>query len=109
MFATVAVVGQIGRSALLAACAAGRVDVARWLLASAGCDAKLDRDKVRGHVAHSSVAACIHEASDGAVLPPSQCECTALLSACHHGHLDLARWLVTEGGSDARSERDKVR
>jgi hypothetical protein len=109
MFATVTVVGQIGRSALLVACAAGRIDVARWLLASAGCDAKLDRDEVCGHVAHSSVAACIREASYGAVLPPAQCECTALLSACRRGHLDLARWLVTEGGSDARSERDKVR
>jgi hypothetical protein len=39
----------------------------------------------------------------------AQFEFTALLSACHHGHLDLARWLVTEGGSDARSERDSVR
>ncbi len=108
MFATVAVVGQIGRSALLVACAAGRVDVARWLLASAGCDAKLERDEVRGHVARSSVAACIRERAT-VLCCRAQFEFTALLSACHHGHLDLARWLVTEGGSDARSERDNVR
>jgi ankyrin repeat protein len=34
---------------------------------------------------------------------------TALLVACAAGQIDVVRWLVTEGGSDARSERDKVR
>jgi hypothetical protein len=34
---------------------------------------------------------------------------TALLVACAAGQSDVVRWLVTEGGSDARSERDKVR
>jgi hypothetical protein len=33
---------------------------------------------------------------------------TALLLACLHGHLDVARWLVTDAGSDARLERDDV-
>jgi hypothetical protein len=33
---------------------------------------------------------------------------TALLVACAHGRLDLVRWLVTDAGSDARSERDNV-
>ena len=33
---------------------------------------------------------------------------SALLAACIDGHLDVARWLVTDAGSDARSERDKV-
>ena len=33
---------------------------------------------------------------------------TALLTACANGHLDVARWLVTDAGSDARSERDNV-
>ena len=37
-----------------------------------------------------------------------QGSCTALLVACHKGHLDVARWLVTDAGSDARSERDDV-
>jgi ankyrin repeat protein len=33
---------------------------------------------------------------------------TAALMACANGHLDVVRWLVTEAGSDARSERDNV-
>ncbi len=37
-----------------------------------------------------------------------QYSCTALLLACECGHLDVARWLVTDAGSDALSERDEV-
>jgi hypothetical protein len=33
----------------------------------------------------------------------------ALFSACHAGHLKVAKWLVSEGLSDARHERDAVR
>jgi ankyrin repeat protein len=33
---------------------------------------------------------------------------TALLLACQYGHLDVAKWLVTHAGIDARSERNKV-
>ncbi len=33
---------------------------------------------------------------------------TALLVACADGHLDVVRWLVTDAGSDARSERTYV-
>ncbi len=33
---------------------------------------------------------------------------TALLWACRNGHMDVARWLVSEAGSDARSERNNV-
>ncbi len=34
---------------------------------------------------------------------------SALLWACCCGHLNVARWLVTEVGIDARSERNTVR
>ncbi len=34
---------------------------------------------------------------------------TALLLACLSGHIDVARWLVSEAGSDARSEWNNVR
>jgi hypothetical protein len=33
---------------------------------------------------------------------------SALLVACVSGHLDVVRWLVTDAGSDARSERSNV-
>ncbi len=33
---------------------------------------------------------------------------SALLLACWHGHIDVARWLVSEAGSDGRSERNNV-
>jgi hypothetical protein len=33
---------------------------------------------------------------------------SALLVACAMGHLDVVRWLVTDAGSDARSERANV-
>jgi hypothetical protein len=33
---------------------------------------------------------------------------SALLVACVRGRLDVARWLVTDAGSDARSERHNV-
>jgi hypothetical protein len=33
---------------------------------------------------------------------------SALLLACTGGHLDVARWLVTDAGSDARLERSNV-
>jgi hypothetical protein len=33
---------------------------------------------------------------------------TALVSACGNGHVDAARWLVAEAGSDAGSERTNV-
>jgi hypothetical protein len=34
---------------------------------------------------------------------------TALLLACYSGQLAVARWLVTNAGSNARSERNNVR
>jgi hypothetical protein len=38
----------------------------------------------------------------------SQLGNSALLSACLGGRIDVARWLVSEAGSDARSERNNV-
>jgi hypothetical protein len=38
----------------------------------------------------------------------SQKGSSALLLACLRGHIDVARWLVSEAGSDARSERNNV-
>jgi ankyrin repeat protein len=115
MFATVAVVGQIGRSALLVACAAGHVDVARWLLASVGCDAKLERDKVRLTMAFPARVWVIVQhvngfqcECDGGRVVVVQEQCTALLCACMAGKADVVRMLVSSGASDARSERDQV-
>jgi hypothetical protein len=34
--------------------------------------------------------------------------CTALLLASANGRTDVVKWLVTEMGCDARSERDNV-
>jgi hypothetical protein len=42
------------------------------------------------------------------VVVPDQHRSTAILVACGFGHLDVARWLVTNAGSDVRSERDNV-
>ncbi len=49
--------------------------------------------------------------SDGGVCLVSCCDqdgWSALLLACANGHHDVARWLVTDAGSDARSERNNV-
>jgi hypothetical protein len=37
---------QGGSTALLLACGCGHLDVARWLVEEAGCDARSERDKV---------------------------------------------------------------
>ncbi len=42
------------------------------------------------------------------VLRGDQNGATALLLACGNGHLDVVTWLVTNAGSDARSERTNV-
>jgi hypothetical protein len=57
-----------------------------------------------------SMFRCCTVSDDGLCLVAccDQRDNTALLLACKHGHLDLARWLVTDAGSDARSERNGV-
>jgi hypothetical protein len=50
----------------------------------------------------------IGDASAWCVWHCDQYDVTALLAACDNGHLDVARWLVTDAGSDARLERDCV-
>jgi hypothetical protein len=56
------------------------------------------------------VPACCAVSDDGLCLVScrDQDGWSALLEACVHGHLDVARWLVTDAGSDARSERNNV-
>jgi hypothetical protein len=48
---------QDGSTALLVACANGSLDVARWLVKDAGCDARSERDKVRYSAARHCVVA----------------------------------------------------
>jgi ankyrin repeat protein len=98
---------QNGYTALLLACRNGHIDVARWLVSEAGSDARSERDNVCrcDDGACGCVAVC-HCGVCGDVV--SQDGSTALLWACWSGHIDVARWLVSEAGSDVRSERDNV-
>jgi ankyrin repeat protein len=104
----VAMLSQVGDTALLLACCKGHIDVARWLVSEAGSDARSERN----NVGRCDDAACACVVVDrrcgvhGDVL--SQGGHTALLLACYNGHIDVARWLVSEAGSDARSERNNV-
>jgi ankyrin repeat protein len=102
------VVSQAGNTALLLACWSGHIDVARWLVSEAGSDARLERDNVCCCDDGACVSVVVrHCGVLGDVV--SQAGYTALLLACYHGHIDVARWLVSEAGSDARSERNNVR
>ncbi len=103
---------QDGATALLLACDNGHLDVARWLVTVAGSDARSERDKVSSFC-HSlrAVSFCfvlIARVAYCFVLCCDQDGCTAFLAACENGHLDVARLLVSDAGSDARSERDDV-
>jgi hypothetical protein len=92
---------QDGWSALLAACAGGHLDVARWLVTHAGCDARSERGEVSCRwCCGSSVAPGVTTLALGVWC--DQNGWSALLAACANGHLGVARWLVT------RSERDAV-
>ncbi len=97
---------QYGDTALLLACLSGRIDVARWLVSEAGSDARSERNNV-GRCGNAASACLVsHVVILGDVM--SQDGETALLCACYKGHIDVARWLVSEAGSDARSERSNV-
>jgi ankyrin repeat protein len=102
------VLSQNGYSALLVACCDGHIDVARWLVSEAGSDARSERNIVSrcDTSACGCVVVCFHGGMRGDVL--LQDGSTALLLTCRDGHIDVARWLVSEAGSDARSERDHV-
>ncbi len=100
-------VSQYGNIALLLACYKGHIDVARWLVSEAGSDARSERNNV----------SCCDDAACGCVVVSdcgvrgdvvSQNGETALLLACQNGHIDVARWLVSEAGSDARLEQKNV-
>jgi ankyrin repeat protein len=93
--------------------------------ASAGSHARSEQDGVSSRCCSVCVSVCV-SLSVSVCLCVCLCVCvflfmrlamlllddqdgsTALLLACEHGHLDVARWLVTDAGSDARSERDSV-
>jgi hypothetical protein len=101
----ICVLTQSGFSAFLCACSWGHVDVARWLVEHAGADARSDRSDVRCRW-RSRRGWCCSKHRDDAVR--GQAGWTALLCACANGHLDVARWLVTDAGADVRSERTTV-
>ncbi len=42
------------------------------------------------------------------LLPALQKQFSALMHACHAGHLHVAQWLVEHAGSDARTDRNHV-
>jgi hypothetical protein len=101
------VLSQRGNTALLLACLSGRIDLVRWLVFEAGSDARSERNNVGR--CDDAACGCVIDCHFGVRDVLSQRGNTALLLACCNGHLDVARWLVEEAGSDARSEEDEVR
>jgi hypothetical protein len=96
---------------LLLACTGGHLTTAKWLVANAGCNARTDRNKVRGAVLLSCSPPPVVSSRVPArmlALRVLQNNETALLLAAANGHLEVLQWLVAEAGSDARLERNSV-
>ncbi len=90
----------------------GHLDVARWLVTNAGSDARSERNNVSCRCSCNCLCVFLVVPRTAMLLFGVWC-CdqfggSALLAACLDGHLDVARWLVTDAGSDVRSERDNV-
>ena len=101
-------------AAVLAACWAGDAALLRRLMREhAECDAGVRRRTLVDAVSCVLCAPCYAVRLWSKGLRVRRC-CrqnrggTALLWACITGRLDVARWLVTDAGSDVRSERDNV-
>jgi hypothetical protein len=101
-------------AAVLAACWAGDAALLRRLMREhAECDAGVRRRTLVDAVSCVLCAPCYAVRLWSKGLRVRRC-CrqnrggTALLWACTTGRLDVARWLVADAGSDARSERDNV-
>jgi hypothetical protein len=100
-------------AAVLAACCAGDVSLLRRLMREhVECDAGVRRHTLRDDVSVLRVVRCGGRGSQLTGMRVGMC-CgqdggTALLWACRCGRLDVVRWLVTDAGSDARSEWDNV-
>jgi ankyrin repeat protein len=99
-------VWQFGYTALLLACWNGDADLARWLLTSAGSNARLESENVRC-VQCLVCVICVRERTFEVAC--EQEGYTALLLACLGGHADLTRWLVSSAGSNPQEEEDEVR
>ncbi len=106
---------QWGNTALLLACKGGHLEIAQWLVSSAGSNATTEQNAVcpfAGAVIPGS--ACMSAPNVGEVKDLRVCDVdvaqrgdSALLLACSNGHLDVARWLVSLG-LDARLDHNNV-
>ena len=107
---------QWGDTALLYACKRGHLEVAQWLVSSAGSNAATERNEVcpfagaviTGPACMSAPDVVEVRGSLVCVVDVVQFGDSALLLACSNGRLDVARWLVSLG-LDARLDHNNVR